>query len=59
MVTPPDQPDPGLLTDIYLDTTTLEWLYSPPISVATGQSPEHMNLSSNENSVMIPVCIRV
>ena len=46
MLTPPDQPDPGLLQDCYVDTSTLQWLYDPPIGVVGGQLPEHMNLSS-------------
>ncbi|CAI8014692.1 hypothetical protein GBAR_LOCUS9179 [Geodia barretti] len=46
MLTPPDQPDPGLLQDCYVDTSTLQWLYDPPIGVVGGQLPEHMNLST-------------
>ena len=46
MITPPDQTDPASLTDVYLDTTTLEWIYSPPIPVLATESPEHKNLSS-------------
>ena len=48
MITPPDQPDPGLLRDVYMDTSTLEWLYDPPIPVIAAQIPEHMNLSSEQ-----------
>ena len=44
MITPPNEP--GYLTDVYVDTTTLEWAYQPPVPVIAAQTPEHMNLSS-------------
>jgi hypothetical protein len=44
MITPPNEP--GYLTDVYVDTTTLEWAYQPPVPVIAAQTPEHMNLST-------------
>ena len=46
MVNPPEGTDSALLRNVYLDTTTLEWHYQPPIPTISLRNPEYMNLSS-------------
>ena len=43
-VHPPGSEDPALMEDVYLDTATLDLLFSPPISM-TGEVPALSNLS--------------
>ena len=46
MVNPPEGKDSARLTNVYLDTSTLEWLYQPPIPAISLRNPEYKNLSS-------------
>ena len=43
----------GTWQDVYVNTTTLQWLYHPPIPLIAPQNPEHMNLSS-KNCNLLP-----
>ena len=51
-----EQPDTqeGTWQDVYVDTTTRQWLYHPPVPLIAphDQNPEHMNLSSKDCNLL-------